>query len=209
MLTEAVRKRPYSVVLLDEVEKAHRDVINLFYQVFDRGFMRDGEGREIDFRNTVILMTANLGSDALLQYLEQQPQADDSDLHDLLRPLLRDHFQPALLARFQTVIYRPLDRDALRAIVGMKLDQVSRRLARHYGIATRISASLIDALAEACLLPDSGARNIDSLLNQQILPLLSQQLLAHRAHGPLPPAIALDWQEDDGVVLTFWETAAV
>ncbi|NGX90076.1 type VI secretion system ATPase TssH, partial [Rahnella sp. Lac-M11] len=97
ILTEAVRKRPYSVVLLDEVEKAHRDVMNLFYQVFDRGFMRDGEGREIDFRNTVILMTANLGSDHIMQLLEEQPEATDSDLQEMLRPILRDHFQPALL----------------------------------------------------------------------------------------------------------------
>lgn len=104
ILTEAVRKRPYSVVLLDEVEKAHRDVMNLFYQVFDRGFMRDGEGREIDFRNTVILMTSNLGSDHLMQLLDEQPDASEGDLHELLRPILRDHFQPALLARFQTVI---------------------------------------------------------------------------------------------------------
>ncbi|WP_312927710.1 type VI secretion system ATPase TssH, partial [Pseudescherichia sp.] len=101
ILTEAVRKRPYSVVLLDEVEKAHRDVMNLFYQVFDRGFMRDGEGREIDFRNTVILMTSNLGSDYIMQLLDDQPEATDVDLHELLRPILRDHFQPALLARFQ------------------------------------------------------------------------------------------------------------
>ncbi|MHA3268494.1 type VI secretion system ATPase TssH, partial [Yersinia pseudotuberculosis] len=99
VLTEAVRKRPYSVVLLDEVEKAHRDVLNLFYQVFDRGFMRDGEGREIDFRNTVMVMTANLGSDHLMQLLDEQPDAPDSTLHELLRPILRDHFQPALLAR--------------------------------------------------------------------------------------------------------------
>ena len=95
ILTEAVRKRPYSVVLLDEVEKAHRDVMNLFYQVFDRGFMRDGEGREIDFRNTVILMTSNLGSDPLMQLLDEQPEASEGDLHELLRPILRDHFQPA------------------------------------------------------------------------------------------------------------------
>ncbi len=133
ILTEAVRKRPYSVVLLDEVEKAHRDVMNLFYQVFDRGGMRDGEGREIDFRNTVILMTANLGSDLLMQLLDEQPEASESDLHELLRPVLRGHFQPALLARFQTVIYRPLPAAALRAIVGMKLGQVSQRLACHYG----------------------------------------------------------------------------
>ncbi|WP_415839057.1 AAA family ATPase, partial [Pluralibacter gergoviae] len=110
------------------VEKAHRDVMNLFYQVFDRGFMRDGEGREIDFRNTVILMTANLGSDAIMELLDEKPDAADGELQELLRPVLRDHFQPALLARFQTVIYRPLNEAAMRAIVEMKLAQVSQRL---------------------------------------------------------------------------------
>ncbi|WP_432764050.1 AAA family ATPase, partial [Escherichia coli] len=113
---------------------AHRDVMNLFYQVFDRGFMRDGEGREIDFRNTVILMTANLGSDHIMQLLEEKPDATDADLHELLYPLLRDHFQPALMARFQTVIYRPLGQEAMRTIVEMKLAQVVRRLHQHYGL---------------------------------------------------------------------------
>ncbi|WP_416821409.1 type VI secretion system ATPase TssH, partial [Cronobacter sakazakii] len=144
ILTEAVRKRPYSVVLLDEVEKAHRDVMNLFYQVFDRGFMRDGEGREIDFRNTVILMTSNLGSDHIMQLLDEKPDASETDLHELLRPILRDHFQPALLARFQTVIYRPLNSQAMRTIVEMKLSQVSQRLSRHYGLTTHIDESLYD-----------------------------------------------------------------
>lgn len=207
ILTEAVRKRPYSVVLLDEVEKAHRDVMNLFYQVFDRGVMRDGEGREIDFRNTVILMTANLGSDLLMQLLDEQPEASESDLHELLRPVLRGHFQPALLARFQTVIYRPLPAGALRAIVGMKLGQVSQRLACHYGITTTLSESLFDALTEACLLPDTGARNVDSLLNQQILPALSQQLLSHMAAGQKPRQVTLGYHEEEGVVMAFDEGA--
>lgn len=203
ILTEAVRKRPYSVVLLDEVEKAHRDVMNLFYQAFDRGFMRDGEGREIDFRNTVILMTSNLGSNHLMQLLDEQPDASESDLHELLRPLLRDHFQPALLARFQTVIYRPLAQAAMRTIVGIKLNQVSKRLARHYDMKTMVADSLMDALTDACLLPDTGARNIDSLLNQQILPVLSQQLLTHMAAGQKPDTLSLGWDEEEGVVLEF------
>ena len=201
ILTEAVRKRPYSVVLLDEVEKAHRDVMNLFYQVFDRGFMRDGEGREIDFRNTVILMTSNLGSDQIMHLLEEQSEATEPDLHELLRPVLRDHFQPALLARFQTVIYRPLAQDAMRTIVGMKLNQVSKRLARHYGITTEHGESLYDALTDVCLLPDTGARNVDSLLNQQILPVLSQQLLTHMAAGRKPQRLTLGWNEGEGVVI--------
>ena len=205
ILTEAVRKRPYSVVLLDEVEKAHTDVINLFYQVFDRGFMRDGEGREIDFRNTVILMTANLGSDHIMQLLDEQPEATDSDLQELLRPILRDHFQPALLARFQTLIYRPLNATALRTIVEMKLDQVAKRLKKHYGLTTTIEESLYDTLVAACLLPDTGARNIDSLLNQQILPVLSQQLLQRKAGQQKTHSLALGWDEEDGIVLEFGE----
>ncbi|SNY72820.1 type VI secretion system ATPase TssH [Enterobacter sp. CC120223-11] len=206
ILTEAVRKRPYSVVLLDEVEKAHRDVMNLFYQVFDRGFMRDGEGREIDFRNTVILMTSNLGSDHLMQLLDESPEATEADLHELLRPILRDHFQPALLARFQTVIYRPLAETAMRTIVEMKLAQVSKRLHRHYGLTTQIDESLYDALTSACLLPDTGARNVDSLLNQQILPVLSQQLLSHMAAKQKPNALTLGWSEAEGISLNFNRT---
>ncbi|EPB4340552.1 type VI secretion system ATPase TssH [Enterobacter kobei] len=207
ILTEAVRKRPYSVVLLDEVEKAHRDVMNLFYQVFDRGFMRDGEGREIDFRNTVILMTSNLGSDHLMQLLDEQPEATEGDLHELLRPILRDHFQPALLARFQTVIYRPLSEPAMRTIVEMKLSQVSKRLHRHYGLTTQIDESLYDALTAACLLPDTGARNVDSLLNQQILPVLSQQLLTHMAAKQKPHLLTLGWNEEEGIGLEFSDAA--
>ena len=209
ILPEAVRKRPYSVVLLDEVEKAHRDVMNLFYQVFDRGFMRDGEGREIDFRNTVILMTSNLGSDHLMQLLDEHPEATEADLHELLRPILRDHFQPALLARFQTVIYRPLNEPAMRTIVEMKLSQVSKRLHRHYGLTTHIEESLYDALTAVCLLPDTGARNVDSLLNQQILPVLSQQLLTHMAARQKPQSLCLSWSEEEGIGLEFDRTQGV
>ncbi|HFO9912993.1 TPA: AAA family ATPase, partial [Escherichia coli] len=203
ILTEAVRKRPYSVVLLDEVEKAHRDVLNLFYQVFDRGFMRDGEGREIDFRNTVILMTSNLGSDLLMQQLSEKPETTESELHELIRPLLRDHFQPALLARFQTVIYRPLTQSAMRTIVEMKLAQVCERLHCHYGLSTSVDERLYDALTSACLLPDTGARNVESLLNQQLLPVLSRQLLSHMAAKQKPQALTLTWSDEDGIVMVF------
>lgn len=203
VLTEAVRKRPYSVVLLDEVEKAHRDVINLFYQVFDRGFMRDGEGREIDFRNTVILMTANLGSEQLMQQLEIAPESAESELQAAIYPILRDHFQPALLARFQSIIYRPLNPTALRSIVEIKLSAVMRRLYTHYRLTGIVEESLYDTLVEACLLPDSGARNIDSLLNQQILPVLSQQLLLREGNASQNTHITLGYQEDEGVILRF------
>ncbi len=206
ILTEAVRQRPYSVVLLDEVEKAHRDVLNLFYQVFDRGFMRDGEGREIDFRQTVILMTSNLGSDHLMALLAQQPDAPNAALHERLYPVLRDHFQPALLARFQTVIYRPLPAEALRRIVDVKLGQVTRRLHTHYGLSCQVESALRDTLVSACLLPDSGARNIDSLLNQQILPGLSQALLERLAHHDKPGGVILGADETGEITLTFTET---
>jgi len=203
VLTEAVRQRPYSVVLLDEVEKAHRDVLNLFYQVFDRGFMRDGEGREIDFRNTVILMTSNLGSDELQARLQQQPEATDNTLHEWLRPILREHFQPALLARFQTLIYRPLQAEALKRIVVLKLARLARRLQRHYGLTCQIDDVLSDALVAACLLPDSGARNIDSLLNQQILPVLSQQLLQRQAAQLKTLSVTLGYNDEEGITLQF------
>ncbi|WP_339492607.1 MULTISPECIES: type VI secretion system ATPase TssH [unclassified Pseudomonas] len=207
VLTEAVRQRPYSVVLLDEVEKAHRDVLNLFYQVFDRGFIRDGEGREIDFRNTVILMTSNLGSEPLQACLQAQPDAPDSVLHDLMRPILREHFQPALLARFQTLIYRPLQEDALQRIVAIKLGQVAKRLQRHYGLHCEIDDALNQALVAACLLPDTGARNIDSLLNEQILPVLSQQLLQRRAAQLRTRVVHLGHCQEEGITLRFVDAA--
>lgn len=206
VLTEAVRQRPYSVVLLDEVEKAHRDVLNLFYQVFDRGFMRDGEGREIDFRNTVILMTSNLGSDELQAGLQQYPEASDSALQEWLRPMLREHFQPALLARFQTLIYRPLSAAALKNIVTIKLDRLAQRLHRHYGLTCQIDESLSDGLVAACLLPDTGARNIDSLLNQQVLPVLSQQLLQRQAAQVKTLGVVLGYDDEQGITLHFIDT---
>ena len=207
VLTEAVRQRPYSVVLLDEVEKAHRDVLTMFYQVFDRGFMRDGEGREIDFRNTVILMTSNLGSDELQACLQEQPDAPDSTVQERLRPILREHFQPALLARFQTLIYRPLAADALKRIVTLKLAKVAQRPQRHYGLTCQVDAHLSNALVAACLLPDTGARNIDSLLNQQILPVLSQQLLQRQAGRQKTLGVHLGYNAEDGIVLQFIDAA--
>ena len=165
--------------------------------------MRDGEGREIDFRNTVILMTSNLGSDHLMQLLDEQPEATEACLHELLRPILRDHFQPALLARFQTVIYRPLTPSAMRTIVEMKLAQVCERLHCHYGLSTSVDERLYDALTSACLLPDTGARNVESLLNQQLLPVLSRQLLSHMAAKQKPQALTLAWSDEDGIVMVF------
>ena len=127
----------------------------------------------------------------------------NSDLHELLRPILRDHFQPALLARFQTLVYRPLDASALRTIVEMKLAQVAKRLNKHYGLSCTIEESLYDTLVAACLLPDTGARNIDSLLNQQILPVLSQQLLSRMSQKQRTTSLTLGWDEEEGITLAF------
>lgn len=220
VLTEAVRQRPYSVILLDEVEKAHRDVLNLFYQVFDRGFMRDGEGRVIDFRHTVIMMTSNLGSEqimavsealsAAVQEAKEVDAAEEANeavpaatLMETIRPLLVQHFQPALLARFQTIVYRPLSAAAMARIVQMKLDKVAQRIARKFGLPLHCDDSLIAELARACQLPDSGARNIDSLLDQQILPVLSRQLLLRMRQQDKPAAIRLTYSAEAGMEVVF------
>jgi len=209
VLTEAVRQRPYSVVLLDEVEKAHRDVLNLFYQVFDRGFMRDGEGRIIDFRNTVILMTSNLGSDEILAannaVSEAGGVATPSMLMEAIRPLLVEHFQPALLARFQAIPFMPLSADALTTIVRMKLGKVATRIARRFEVPLACDDALVSELVRACQLPDSGARNIDSLLDQQILPVLSRELLLCGANRGKPTAIRLSFDEAEGIAVHFDE----
>ena len=211
ILTQAVRQRPYSVVLLDEVEKAHRDVVNLFYQVFDRGFMRDGEGRVIDFRNTVILMTSNLGSEQILAATDAATEAGGeipaSALMETIRPLLIDRFQPALLARFQTIVYRPLAAEAMATIVRMKLAKVAERIERRFGVPLCCDDALVAELVRACLLPDSGARNIDNLLDQQILPVLSRELLVRMTSKRAPASIRLSFSEDDGIGLDFDDAA--
>jgi len=205
-------------------------VLNLFYQVFDRGFMRDGEGRVIDFRNTVILTTSNLASERIMAAIDTAKEAagdvareadneavgeappdsgdepvSDAMLMEAVRPALLEHFQPALLARFQTVIYRPLSAVALATIVRMKLDRVAQRIARRFEVSLACDDTLIDELVRACQTPDSGARNIDSLLDQQILPVLSRELLLRSAKGRLPCRIWLSCSEADGVTVDFEE----
>jgi type VI secretion system protein VasG len=203
VLTEAVRQRPYSVVLLDEVEKAHRDVLDIFYQVFDRGTMRDGEGREIDFRNCVILMTSNLGSEQIDEAAQASPDIAQAALLDAIRPALLDHFQPALLARFQTLVFKPLDEQALAAIVQLKLDTVCERLQRQHGVLLTCDTALIDAMAQRCLERQSGARNIDAFLNQQVLPAISRELIARMADGVLPARIHLSGSAEGNLTIDF------
>ncbi|MBB5409231.1 type VI secretion system protein VasG [Paraburkholderia sp. HC6.4b] len=203
ILTEAVRQRPYSVVLLDEVEKAHRDVLDIFYQVFDRGTMRDGEGREIDFSNCVILMTSNLGSATIDEVTSDSPDIAQAALLEAIHQQLVAHFQPALLARFQTLVYRPLDVAALAAIVRLKLAKIAGRLRRQHDVELSCDDSLIAAMAELCLARESGARNVDAFLNQRILPTMSRELLARMASGTTPEKILLSSSAEGNLTIDF------
>ncbi len=207
VLTEAVRQRPYCVVLLDEVEKAHRDVLDLFYQVFDRGTMRDGEGREIDFRHCVILMTSNLGSAQIDAATAENPAISQADLLEAIRAQLVTHFQPALLARFQTLVYRPLEAVALEAIVKLKLGKVAERLRRQHNVALTSDAGLMASLAQLCLARESGARSVDAFLNQRILPAVSRELLARMANGSTPAEIRLSMSDNGNLTIDFVERA--
>lgn len=203
ILTEAVRQRPYSVVLLDEVEKAHRDVLDIFYQVFDRGTMRDGEGREIDFRNCVILMTSNLGSAQIDEVTTDSPDITQAALLEAIHPQLVAHFQPALLARFQTLVYRPLDVTALAAIVRLRLGKIAERLRRQHDVELVCDESLIDAMAQLCLARESGARKVDAFLNQRVLPSVSRELLTRMAAGTAPAKILLSSSDEGDLTIDF------
>lgn len=182
MLTEAVRQKPYSVVLLDEVEKADPDVLNLFYQIFDKGVANDGEGREIDFRNTLILMTSNLGSDRISDLCENGARPTAEVLEETIRPVLSKHFKPALLARMRVVPYYPVGGPVLRELIEIKLGRLGERLNRRQ-LDFTYSQDLVDHLAERCTQSDSGARLIDHLLDLHVLPLVADRLLDAMATG--------------------------
>ncbi len=176
MLTEAVRKRPYSVVLLDEVEKAHLDVVNIFYQVFDKGTLSDGEGRQIDFTNTVVLLTSNLATEEI-QNLCAQGRPDPDTLAEKIRPILSRHFKPALLARMTIVPFFTLGGEQLAGIVRLKLGRLSERLLASSKVRLSFSEEVADAIAARCTEVESGARNIDFILRKSLTPRLSDVLL--------------------------------
>ncbi|SEC15514.1 type VI secretion system protein VasG [Pseudomonas frederiksbergensis] len=182
MLTEAVRQKPYSVVLLDEVEKADPDVLNLFYQIFDKGVANDGEGREIDFRNTLILMTSNLGSERIAELCENGARPSAEVLEETIRPVLSQHFKPALLARMRVVPYYPVGGPVLRELIEIKLGRLGERLNRRQ-LDFTYSQDLVDHLADRCTQSDSGARLIDHLLDLHVLPLVADRLLDAMAIG--------------------------
>ena len=186
VLTEAVRRKPYSVVLLDEIEKAHPDVLELFFQVFDKGVMEDGEGREIDFKNCLIILTSNVGTDRIMQLCLQtpsdEPPAADT-LLELIRPELNDAFKPAFLGRCSVIPYYPLRDDNLKKIVRLKLSKIAKRIAANHHAAFTYDDALVEAVAARCTEVDSGARNIDNILAGTMLPQIAEQVLIRMVEG--------------------------
>jgi type VI secretion system protein VasG len=184
VLTEAVRRRPYSVVLLDEVEKAHPDVLELFYQVFDKGMMEDGEGREIDFKNTIIILTTNAGTDTMAKLCadpETMPGPDG--FVKALKPELNKIFKPAFLGRMVLIPYMPVRDENLRQIIRLKLGKIQRRIQENHKIELAYDGALVDEVAKRCTEVESGARNVDNILTNTLLPDISRQLLGNMAAG--------------------------
>jgi type VI secretion system protein VasG len=184
VLTEAVRRRPYSVVLLDEVEKAHPDVLELFYQVFDKGMMEDGEGREIDFKNTIIILTTNAGTDTMAK-LSADPETMPSPegLVKALKPELNKIFKPAFLGRLVIIPYLPIRDENMKRIINLKLGKIQRRIQENHKIALTYDVALVDEVARRCTEVESGARNVDNILTNTLLPEISRQLLGRMAEG--------------------------
>jgi type VI secretion system protein VasG len=184
VLTEAVRRRPYSVVLLDEMEKAHPGVQDIFYQVFDKGSLRDGEGRDIDFKNTVIIMTSNAATDLVMKLCsDPETRPEPAALAMALHPELLKTFKPAFLGRVTMVPYFPLSDDAMRRIVVLQLDRIGRRVAENHRAAFRYDPELVAGIAARCTEVESGARNVDHILTRTLLPDLSAEFLARMAEG--------------------------
>ncbi|MFF7396295.1 type VI secretion system ATPase TssH [Achromobacter sp. NPDC008082] len=186
VLTEAVRRQPYSVVLLDEIEKAHPDVLELFFQVFDKGVMDDAEGREIDFRNTLIILTSNVGSSTIMQACLNKPASErpsPEQLSELLTPQLYKAFKPAFLGRMKTIPYFPVDDDALAHIIGLKLGRIARRVQATHRATFEWDDALVDAVLARCTEVDTGARNVDHILNGTLLPEIAEQVLSRMAQG--------------------------
>jgi type VI secretion system protein VasG len=184
VLTEAVRRRPYSVVLLDEVEKAHPDVHEIFFQVFDKGWMEDGEGRYIDFKNTVIILTSNVGTDRVMDVCKDPELMPDAEgLATVLREPLLQVFPAALLGRLAVVPYFPLSDDMLAKIVALQLKRIEQRLAEHHAIELTTAAEAVQLIVDRCTEVESGGRMVDAILNSSVLPKVSCRLLEAAMHG--------------------------
>jgi type VI secretion system protein VasG len=178
-----VRRQPYCVLLLDEVEKAHPDVMELFYQVFDRGMLEDSEGQLVDFTNTVILLTSNVGADELNELTERRPAADAETMAAAVRPALLRHFPPALLGRLVVVPYKPLGRGGIEAVTRLKLERIQERFATTRRGELTYHPEIVRAIAQHADATESGGRVIDAILTQTILPALSERILDEVAEG--------------------------
>ena len=196
VLSEAVRQRPYAVVLLDEVEKGHPDVMNLFYQVFDKGYLADGEGRHIDFRNTIIIMTSNLGSATIEEMCEPEEKPSVEDLLGAIRPTLNQYFKPALLARMSVLPYFPISESVMKRIAALKLHKVVKRLDGEHGIATKITPAVLQMITDRCRLVEAGARQIDHILNAELLPTIAHDLLNQLRDGQETSHLEIDAAEN-------------
>ncbi len=197
VLTEAVRRRPYSVVLLDEVEKAHPDVLELFFQVFDKGVMDDGEGRQIDFKNSIILLTTNAGTDTIMKLTADPETAPTHDaLVGALKPELDKTFKPAFLGRMVIIPYFPVRDENLKQIIRLKLGKIARRLRETHRVTMHYDEAFVDAVAARCTEVESGARNVDNILSNTMLPEVSRLLLEAIAGGELPGAVRVGVDAD-------------
>lgn len=200
MLTEAVRQRPYSVVLLDEVEKAHLGVLNVFYQIFDKGVVNDGEGKEINFRNTILILTSNLASDVIQEMSTGIEDTSDSELNsrivEAIYPILSNHFKPALLARMTVVPFYSLNKLAMHGIVEQKLSSIQKRLQDNSKMLLTYSQKVVEVIVERCVEIETGARNIDFLLNGNVLPKLSRAILSHASASEKLEQVHLDVSDD-------------
>ncbi|ATA52309.1 type VI secretion system ATPase TssH [Variovorax boronicumulans] len=198
ILTEAVRRRPYSVVLLDEVEKAHPDVHEIFFQVFDKGWMEDGEGRMIDFKNTIILLTTNAGSELVMSMCRDPELLPDSNaLADALKAPLMKVFPPALLGRIVTIPYYPLSPDMMKKIVRLQLGRIKKRVETNHGVPFEYTEAVIEQVVARCQDPESGGRVIDAILTNTVLPTISVEYLQRLASGGEIRRVALDVKDAD------------
>jgi type VI secretion system protein VasG len=178
VLTEAVRRRPYSVVLLDEVEKAHPDVHEIFFQVFDKGWMEDGEGRVIDFKNTLILLTTNVGTEMIMNLCKDPELMPESeDLAKALREPLLKVFPPALLGRLVVIPYYPLSDEMMISITRLQLGRIAKRLAENHKVPFTYTDEVVQLIVKRCTELDSGGRMIDAILTNTLLPHISSEFL--------------------------------
>lgn len=200
VLTEAVRRRPYSVVLLDEVEKAHPDVHEIFFQVFDKGWMEDGEGRYIDFKNTVIILTSNVGTERIMDVCKDPELMPDAEgLTAVLRDPLLQVFPAALLGRLAVVPYFPLSDEMLAKIVALQLTRIEKRLSEHHGIEFIPTADAVQLIVDRCTEVESGGRMVDAILNSSVLPKVSARILESAMCGEVIKRLSLSVENSEFV----------